>query len=110
MNIQEKLFEASAELRARTATLVATLTRAASSRASLARRSVAVLNDAGREFRKVARRHAARFMRDNSKLAATVRQDVTSLARDTLASFAKERAQKKTRRQPVARMRVRKAA
>jgi hypothetical protein len=117
MNFQEKVLEASAELRTRAATLAASVIETAKVRADHAARrigglkgSLAVLNGAGREFQKVARRHAIRFVKDNSSLASAVRKDVGTLARSTFASLTERPAPKKARRAPAARKRARKAA
>ena len=76
MNFQEKLFETTADLRARAGQRFETL-----------RGSFDVLNTAGREFNKVARRHAIEFVKKNSTIAAQVRDDVSTLARTTFASL-----------------------
>jgi hypothetical protein len=114
MNFQEKLLEASAELRTRAAALA--------TRANLVRRvedlkkSIAVLDGASREFGKVARRHAGQFVKQNSTIASAVRKDVSALARSTFASLSTRPAvrtrpaARKTRRAPTARKRSAKAA
>ena len=51
--------------------------------------SLAVLNTAGRELNKVARRHAIRFVKQNSTLASQVRDDVSALARSTFTTLTK---------------------
>jgi hypothetical protein len=86
MNFQEKLFETTADLRTRAQQRVETL-----------RGSFDVLNTAGREFNKVARRHAIEFVKQNSTLAAQVRDDVSTLARTTFASLTRKPAARKTR-------------
>ena len=118
MNFQEKLFEASADLRSRAAALAASALETARSRAGQASQRVAglkgpisVLNGAGRVFNKVARRHAVRFVKQNSTIAAAVRKDVTELARTTYASLAgRPAAKKKARRASATRKRTAKAA
>jgi hypothetical protein len=110
MNFQEKLLEASSELRTRTAALAASALERARSRATLASKGISVLNVAGRELNKVARRHAVRFVKQNSTIAAAVRKDVTDLARTTYASLAPRTAPKKARRATTARKRAAKAA
>ena len=87
MNFQEKLLEASAELRTRAAALAASTLERARNRANLTSKRISVLNVAGRELNKVARRHAVRFVKQNSTIAAAVRKDVTDLARTTYASL-----------------------
>lgn len=109
MNLQEKLLEASAELRGRAAALAASALETARKRAGLASQRISVLNVAGREFNKVARRHAVHFVKQNSTIAAAVRKDVSDLARTTYASLATRAVPKKARR-ATARKRTRKAA
>lgn len=110
MNFQEKLLEASAELRTRAAALAASALETARSRANLTSKRISVLNVAGRELNKVARRHVVRFVKQNSTLATAVRKDVSELARTTYASLAPRTAPKKTRRATTARKRTTKAA
>jgi hypothetical protein len=111
MNFQEKVFEATADLRSRAALLTDEALKNARTRAGLAAKrvevlkgSLATLSLAGREFNKVARRHAARFMKKNSTLAVAAGKDVSALARMTFASLAKRPAAKKARK-PAARRR-----
>ena len=106
MNFQEKLLEASAELRARAAALAASARETARNRTKL----ISVLDGARREFGKVARRHAGQFVKQNSTIAAAVRKDVSELARSTYASLSTRPAARKTRRAPAARKRSAKAA
>jgi len=85
MNFQDKLMDAAA-------TRVAAL-----------RKSLTVLNAARGEFKKVARRHAGRFVQQNSPLFAAVRQDVSELARSTYQTLTageapKARAARATRK------------
>jgi hypothetical protein len=110
MNLQEKMFEATAQLRARAEALAQAALETTRNRAdSAARRvdglkkSIAVLNDAGRQFNQVARRHASRFVKQNSPLVAAVRKDVSQLARTTLATLTQAPVQKKTRKPARAR-------
>ena len=117
MNFQEKVMEASAGLRARAAALAASAVdnaRAqvdvAAKRAARLKASLAVLNGAGTELNKVARRHAARFVKQNSSIAADMRKEVTALAQSTYASLTHRAAPKKARRAPAARKRAAKAA
>lgn len=117
MNFQEKLLEASAELRSRAAALATSAVETARSRADQATRRVAdlkgpisVLNGASREFNKVARRHAVRFVKQNSTLVAAARKDVIELARSTYASLATRPSVKKARRASATRKRPTKAA
>jgi Zn-dependent oligopeptidase len=116
MNFQEKLLETSAGLRSR-AQLFAT-TALARLQADIAAKSIekrlealkgslAVFNTAGLELNKVARRHAIRFVKQNSTLASQVRDDVSALARSTFTTLTSAPA-KKTRK--PAGKRARKAA
>jgi hypothetical protein len=113
MNFQEKVLEATADLRSRAAVLASAALKTAQARAGAAAKrveglkgSLATLNAAGRELNKVARHHAARFVKENSTIATAAGKDVSSLARGTIATLAKRPATKKARK-PVARKRVR---
>jgi hypothetical protein len=101
MNFQEKLFETTADLRSRAAEFAQAAVHtarvqaeAASKRAEKLKGSLDVINDAGRELNKVARRHGSQFLKQNSSLVAKVRDEVTSLARSTFASLQKSAAPK----------------
>ena len=117
MNFQEKLFEASAQLRARAEAIAQAAIETARTRADLAsqrvdglKKSLAVLNDAGRQFNQVARRHAKSFVKQNSPLVAAVRKDVSQLARATFATLTRGPVAKKTRKPAASRKRAAKAA
>jgi hypothetical protein len=118
MNFQEKMIETTADLRARAAALANFAVTTARTRASVAAKRVGVIKGsfaaltiAGREFNKVARRHAARFVKENSTLAASAGKDVSALARTTYATLTQRAAKPKARKAPAARKRVaRKAA
>ena len=116
MNFQEKMLEASAQLRGRLATLATAALDAARSRANLdsrvadLRKSISVLNGARRQLRKVAGRHAGHFVKQNATLVSAVRKDVSAVARSTFASLSARPVAKKARRAPVARKRSAKAA
>ena len=118
MNFQEKMLETTAELRARAAAIANVAVTTARTRASVAAKRVDVLKGsfaaltiAGREFNKVARRHAARFVKQNSTIAASAGKDVSSLARTTYAALTQRAAAPKARKIPAARKRAtRKAA
>jgi|SRR5882672_7964735 len=113
MTFQEKMFEATADLRAHatalaTAALDTARTRAgvAAKRVEVLKGSIATLSSASRELRKVARGHAARFVKENTALAIDAGNDVSSLARSTYATLAKRQAAKPKARKPqVARKR-----
>lgn len=97
MNFQEKMFETTSALRVRAAALAA-------KRVDLLKGSFAALTVAGREFNKVARRHAVRFVRENSTIAIDAGKDVSALARTTLATLSnRTTAKPKTRKAPAAR-------
>jgi len=109
MNFQEKMFEATADLRARAAALanaaVATArvrAQAAAKRADRLKTSLSTLTIAGRELNKVARRHAQRFVKENSTLAVNAGKDVSALARTTYATLAKRPAAARTARKALA--------
>ena len=94
MNFQEKVFEATADLRARAATLASTALTEARARADLDRRvkslkvSLATLSTAGRKLNQVAREHGARFVKQNSSLALAAGKDVSAIARSAYATLA----------------------
>jgi hypothetical protein len=111
MNFQEKVFEATADLRSRAATLADAALKTARTRGSVAAKRVEVLKSslatltvATRAFNKVARRHASRFVKENSLLAAAAGRDVSALARTTFATLAKRPAARKSRK-PIVRKR-----
>jgi hypothetical protein len=109
MNIQEKLFEASAELRARASALTSAALDVARARAGVATKrvevlkgSLATLSNARRAFSKVAQRHATRFVKENSQLAVEAGKDVSALARTTYATLAGRATTKAKSRKPRA--------
>jgi hypothetical protein len=113
MNFQEKLLEATADLRSRAALLAEEAQKTARARVSVAAKrvqvlkgSLATLSVASREFNKVARRHATRFVTENSTLAVAAGKDVSALARATFATLTKRPVAKRSRK-PVARQRSR---
>ena len=118
MNFQEKMLESTAELRARAAAIANVAVTTARTRAKIAAKRVeglkgsfAALSIAGREFNKVARRHAARFVKENSTIAASAGKDVSALARTTYATLTQRAVAPKARKAPAARKRAaRKAA
>ena len=96
MNFQEKMFETTADLRTRAAALANAAVTTARARAQIASQRVdalkgsfAALTVAGRALNKVARRHAVRFVKENSSLAVEAGKDVSALARTTYATLAK---------------------
>jgi len=112
MNLQEKLYETSGDLRERAAHLAAVVVTTARARAKVAvkrfdalRGSLSVLSVAGRELNRVARRHAGSFVRENSAIAAHARKDVSSLARKTYSTLTVQRGvvKAKARKSPAVR-------
>ena len=96
MNFQEKLFETSGDLRGFAAGFASAALKQARTRAQRAAKrvdtlkgSLKVINQAGLAFNHVARRHAVRFVKQNSSLAAEVRDDVAALARSTFTTLQK---------------------
>jgi hypothetical protein len=92
MNLQERIFEATADLRTRALALAnATLTQARA-RADVAVKRMGTvkvsLSTAGRELNKVARQHAVRFVKQNSAIALDAGKDVSALARSTFATLS----------------------
>jgi hypothetical protein len=118
MNFQEKMLESTADLRSRASAIAHVALTTARARAEIAAKRVhglkssfAVLTIAGREFNKVARRHATRFVKENSSIAANAGKDVTALARNTYATLTQRAAPTKARKPPATRKRTtRKAA
>ena len=105
MNFQERLIEASSDLRARATAITTAALDIARARADVAAKRVDVLKSslstlsaAGRELNKVAQRHASRFVRENSSLALASGKDVGALARSTYASLADRKVAAKTRK------------
>src|SRR5262252_3575183 len=97
MNFQEKVFATTADLRDRAAAFATAALEEAKARAGVTAQridqlkgSVVLLNAAGRELNQMARRHGARFLKQNSTLAAAVGKDVSALARETYASFVRK--------------------
>jgi hypothetical protein len=96
MNFQEKVFESTADLRAR-----------AAKRVELLKGSFATLKVAGSEFNKVALRHVSRFVKENSAIATEAGKDVGALARATFAQLAsKPAAPARKARKPAVRKRA----
>ena len=119
MNFQEKVLETTADLRARATAFASATVKSAQGRAQIAAKranglkgSLAVLTVAGREFSRVARRHAASFIKENSAIAVDAGKDVSALARTTFATLTTQRAAPaKTRKTSSTRKRAtRKAA
>lgn len=115
MNFQEKLFETTADLRSRAAEFAQAAVDTARVQAEAAAKgaeklkgSLGVLNEAGRELNKVARRHGTQFIKQNSTLASKVRDDVAALARSTFSSL--KGAAPKARKQTASSKRKAKAA
>ena len=116
MNFQEKLFETTADIRSRAEAIASAALQTARQRADVAakrieglRGSIAVLNGAGREFNKVARRHATRFVKENSAIATQVRDDVSALALSTFQTLTRGPARKTSRKAAPRKRAARKA-
>ena len=104
MTLQERLIEASSDLRARAVALTTAALDLAGSRAGISARridllkgSLATLTVASRELNKVARRHASRFAKENSALAVAAGKDVSALARSTFATLSNRKVATKAR-------------
>jgi hypothetical protein len=113
MNFQEKLIEASSDLRARAATLTNTAFDLARERADTAARRVdglknsfATLTVAGRALNRVAQRHATRFVKENSAIAVAAGKDFGALARTTIASLSGRKSATKTATKSARKTRV----
>jgi hypothetical protein len=113
MNLQEKLIEASSQLRSRAAALTSAALDVARSRADIAagragvlKESLTTLSVAGRELNKVAQRHATRFVKENSALAVAAGKDVGALARSTFASLSGRKVATKARKARTTRKRA----
>jgi hypothetical protein len=85
MNFQEKLLETTADLRARAFSFAnAALPKARAritARVDVLKHSFETLSAARRGLKKVARVHTARFVKENSAIAAKAGRDVSALAR-----------------------------
>lgn len=110
MNFQEKVAEATAQLRARSEAIAQAAFESARVRADVVARrvgglkkSLAVLNVAGRELNQVARRHATRFVKQNSPLFMAVRNDVAEIARSAYTTLSKSQTSKKARKPTASR-------
>jgi hypothetical protein len=96
MNLQERVFEATADLRSRALALANAALNQARARAEVAvervgtlKASLATLSTAGRELNKVARQHGVRFVKQNSAIALDAGKDVSALARSTFATLSR---------------------
>src|SRR5262245_17502995 len=96
MNFQEKMLGVAAELQARSLALANTAVESArvraqdaAKRAALLQGSIATLGVSGRALNKIVRRHATRFVQENTTIARAAGKDVSALARDAYASFIK---------------------
>jgi hypothetical protein len=113
MNFQERLIEASSELRARATAFTAAALDVARARADVAAKRVdllkssfATLSVAGRELNKVAQRHTSRFVKENSALAVAAGKDVGALARSTYATLSGRKVSAKARKPRATRKRA----
>ena len=115
MTFQDQMFENASELRARATALANAAAADARLRVQVTAKrlaafkgSLAALSAAGRELKKVARRHALEFVKKNSSIAAAARKDVTALARTTYSTITQREVATKqaVRRKPAARKRA----
>jgi hypothetical protein len=113
MNFQQRLIEASTDLRTRAAAFGTAALDVARSRAGVTARrvdvlkkSLATLSVAGRALNKVAQRHAARFVKENSAIAVAASKDVSAVARSTYASLSGRKVVAKTRKPRATRRRA----
>src|SRR5690348_13495014 len=104
MTFQERLIEASSDLRARASAFTTAALDHALKRAGFAAQSVdglkgsfATLTVAGRELNKVAQRHASRFVKENSALAKAAGKDFGALARSTYSTLSGDKTPAPTR-------------
>ena len=109
MTFQEKMFESTADLRARAAALAnaavdAARTRAdaASRRVELLKGSLTTLSTATRQLNRIARNHGTRLVKENSAIAVAAGKDVSALARTTFSALAKRTTAKAQLRKPRA--------
>jgi hypothetical protein len=98
MNFQERLIEATSVLATRAGAFATTALDAVRERADgsvkrldAVKGSLGALGIAGRELRRVARRHASRFVKQNSALAKAAGSEFGTIARATYASLARAR-------------------
>jgi hypothetical protein len=113
MNFQDKVVETAADFRARAAAFAAATLATAGERATLSadraaklKLALSAVRIAGREFRKVARLHVSRFVKQNSALARAAGTDVSALARSTYQQFAQDKPARKSRKVTTARKRA----
>lgn len=118
MNFQDKVFETTADFRARAAALTRTAigaarlqANAASGRVSKLKTTLGALTLAGRQLNKVARRHVSRLVKQNSSIARDAGKEISALARSTYRQLSKQDAAPVRRtRKSAARKRAAKAA
>jgi hypothetical protein len=103
MNLQEKLIENAAQIRARAGEITATAIATARTGASRAAERLELLKSVGQGLNTVTRRHATRFVKQNRTLAMAAGKDLRGLVRSTFATFAADAAPtSRARRKPVA--------
>jgi len=117
MTFQEKMIEATADLRARASAVANAAFRSAKARASATaegvdglKGSLAVLKIAGRELKKVARRHATTLVKDNVIIATAAGKDLSALARSTYKTLRRPVVAQKSRKPRATRKRSAKRA
>lgn len=117
MNLQRVFLDTSTTLRARARAVVTSaldLARAqvqdANRRAQVVKRSLATLSVASRELNHVAKRHAARLVKENSAIAVSAGRDLSALARSTYSTLAGRKPRAPARKKRVAATRKRASA
>jgi hypothetical protein len=107
MNFHDKVFETTADFRARAVALshtaidgVRVCASAASSRVAVLRSSLSALRVAGRELNKVTRRHVSRLVKQNSSIARNAGKEFSALARATLQQLSQDAAPARKVRKP----------
>jgi hypothetical protein len=114
MNFQEKVFEIAEGFRNRADAVVQVALSAArtqaAKRADTLKTTMTALQVAGREFGAVARRHGARFVKENATLARAAGQDVSALVSSTYSQFSKREATPVRKRRKSSATRKRAAA
>lgn len=123
MNLRDKAFETASDFRNRALAFADAAVATARERASLTpevrtrlESSMTALKLAGRQLRKVAGLHAAKFVEQNSSLVRAAGKDVSALARSTFQQFKQDAVVRKprkataTRKRPVRARRAAKAA
>jgi hypothetical protein len=117
MILQRFLLDTSTALRAHAsafATSALDLARAqaqdASPRVKAVKQSIATLSVASRELNRMAKRHAARLVKENSAIAVSAGRDLSALARSTYSTLTGRKPRRPARTKRVAATRKRASA